>query len=161
LLYCSTTKDMDGLSCSHFPLLLPIIIKQSQLLDQINPSLATNSLCPFFTLLWCHWLFLFGSGFGIIKGSWVMILLLGLEVDPKSRSFPTASLLYSLLFVDFFLIFFFNSSKILIRNVIFSDSPKPRSWFGPNGQYNRELPRPSCRERGYTHVLSVELTNVD
>ncbi|XP_021299609.1 uncharacterized protein LOC110428188 isoform X2 [Herrania umbratica] len=29
-------------------------------------------------------------------------------------------------------------------------SPKPRSWFGPNGQYIRELPCPSCRGRGYT-----------
>ncbi|KAA3488271.1 zinc finger CCHC domain-containing protein 9 isoform X2 [Gossypium australe] len=28
--------------------------------------------------------------------------------------------------------------------------PKPRSWFGPNGQYIRELPCPSCRGRGYT-----------
>lgn len=27
---------------------------------------------------------------------------------------------------------------------------KPRSWFGPNGQYIRELPCPSCRGRGYT-----------
>ncbi|XVE85921.1 hypothetical protein DITRI_Ditri17bG0130800 [Diplodiscus trichospermus] len=29
-------------------------------------------------------------------------------------------------------------------------APKPRSWFGPNGQYIRELPCPSCRGRGYT-----------
>ncbi|KAF5746685.1 hypothetical protein HS088_TW06G00857 [Tripterygium wilfordii] len=27
---------------------------------------------------------------------------------------------------------------------------EPRSWFGPNGQYIRELPCPSCRGRGYT-----------
>ncbi|KAJ1287735.1 hypothetical protein BS78_02G033300 [Paspalum vaginatum] len=27
---------------------------------------------------------------------------------------------------------------------------KPRSWVGPNGQYYRELPCPSCRGRGYT-----------
>ncbi|KAM0932686.1 putative nucleotidyltransferase, Ribonuclease H [Dioscorea sansibarensis] len=27
---------------------------------------------------------------------------------------------------------------------------KLRSWFGPNGQYIRELPCPSCRGRGYT-----------
>ncbi|KAK6931193.1 hypothetical protein RJ641_002986 [Dillenia turbinata] len=27
---------------------------------------------------------------------------------------------------------------------------QPRSWFGPNGQYIRELPCPSCRGRGYT-----------
>ncbi|CAK7326981.1 unnamed protein product [Dovyalis caffra] len=36
------------------------------------------------------------------------------------------------------------------RDAISSDSPKPRSWFGPNGQYIRELPCPSCRGRGYT-----------
>ncbi|XP_059655912.1 uncharacterized protein LOC132302923 isoform X2 [Cornus florida] len=35
------------------------------------------------------------------------------------------------------------------RNII-SGAPKPRSWFGPNGQYIRELPCPSCRGRGYT-----------
>ncbi|XP_058084694.1 uncharacterized protein LOC131232468 isoform X2 [Magnolia sinica] len=35
------------------------------------------------------------------------------------------------------------------RNVV-SGAPKPRSWFGPNGQYIRELPCPSCRGRGYT-----------
>ncbi|KAF8399424.1 hypothetical protein HHK36_015289 [Tetracentron sinense] len=35
------------------------------------------------------------------------------------------------------------------RNDI-SGAPKPRSWFGPNGQYIRELPCPSCRGRGYT-----------
>ncbi|KAL9246414.1 hypothetical protein vseg_019953 [Gypsophila vaccaria] len=31
-----------------------------------------------------------------------------------------------------------------------SDTSEPRSWFGPNGQYIRELPCPSCRGRGYT-----------
>ncbi|XP_061342414.1 uncharacterized protein LOC133288624 isoform X3 [Gastrolobium bilobum] len=31
-----------------------------------------------------------------------------------------------------------------------SHTPEPRSWFGPNGQYIRELPCPSCRGRGYT-----------
>ncbi|KAI8021712.1 hypothetical protein LOK49_LG03G00415 [Camellia lanceoleosa] len=35
------------------------------------------------------------------------------------------------------------------RNII-SGAPKPRSWFGPNGQYIKELPCPSCRGRGYT-----------
>ncbi|KAF8014164.1 hypothetical protein BT93_H0107 [Corymbia citriodora subsp. variegata] len=35
------------------------------------------------------------------------------------------------------------------RNAI-SGAPRPRSWFGPNGQYIRELPCPSCRGRGYT-----------
>ncbi|GLT56864.1 hypothetical protein SLA2020_298790 [Shorea laevis] len=31
-----------------------------------------------------------------------------------------------------------------------SETPKPRSWFGPSGQYMRELPCPDCRGRGYT-----------
>ncbi|KAL8150180.1 hypothetical protein V2J09_019988 [Rumex salicifolius] len=31
-----------------------------------------------------------------------------------------------------------------------SNGGEPRSWFGPNGQYIRELPCPSCRGRGYT-----------
>ncbi|KAM4110091.1 hypothetical protein ACJW30_03G168300 [Castanea mollissima] len=31
-----------------------------------------------------------------------------------------------------------------------SGARKPRSWFGPNGLYIRELPCPSCRGRGYT-----------
>ncbi|KAF9625502.1 hypothetical protein IFM89_023438 [Coptis chinensis] len=35
------------------------------------------------------------------------------------------------------------------RNVN-SGAPKQKSWFGPNGQYIRELPCPSCRGRGYT-----------
>ncbi|KAJ6812979.1 uncharacterized protein M6B38_146585 [Iris pallida] len=35
------------------------------------------------------------------------------------------------------------------RNVVPSTA-KLRSWFGPNGQYIRELPCPSCRGRGYT-----------
>ncbi|KAI4314204.1 hypothetical protein L6164_027137 [Bauhinia variegata] len=30
-----------------------------------------------------------------------------------------------------------------------SDTLEPRSWFGPSGQYIRELPCPSCRGRGY------------
>ncbi|KAJ4846722.1 hypothetical protein Tsubulata_048056 [Turnera subulata] len=30
-----------------------------------------------------------------------------------------------------------------------SGNRKPKSWFGPNGQYIRELPCPSCRGRGY------------
>ncbi|KAA0040581.1 uncharacterized protein E5676_scaffold98G00830 [Cucumis melo var. makuwa] len=30
-----------------------------------------------------------------------------------------------------------------------SSAPEPRSWFGPNGQYIKELPCPSCRGRGY------------
>lgn len=29
-------------------------------------------------------------------------------------------------------------------------TPKPRSWFGPSGQYIKELPCPDCRGRGYT-----------
>ncbi|KAL6614617.1 hypothetical protein ACP70R_036887 [Stipagrostis hirtigluma subsp. patula] len=31
-----------------------------------------------------------------------------------------------------------------------SEKGKLRSWIGPNGQYYRELPCPSCRGRGYT-----------
>ncbi|EYU28714.1 hypothetical protein ABFS82_12G106000 [Erythranthe guttata] len=31
-----------------------------------------------------------------------------------------------------------------------SAATRPRSWFGPNGLYIRELPCPSCRGRGYT-----------
>ncbi|XP_057752429.1 uncharacterized protein LOC130970375 [Arachis stenosperma] len=31
-----------------------------------------------------------------------------------------------------------------------SQTQEPRSWFGPNGQYIKELPCPSCRGRGYT-----------
>ncbi|XP_076943046.1 uncharacterized protein LOC143613138, partial [Bidens hawaiensis] len=31
-----------------------------------------------------------------------------------------------------------------------SSGSTPRSWFGPNGQYIKELPCPSCRGRGYT-----------
>ncbi|KAF7809167.1 DNA-binding protein HEXBP [Senna tora] len=31
-----------------------------------------------------------------------------------------------------------------------SPTSEPRSWFGPTGQYIRELPCPSCRGRGYT-----------
>lgn len=38
------------------------------------------------------------------------------------------------------------------RKVI-SDSSNPKSWFGPNGQYIRELPCPSCRGRGYTPCM--------
>ncbi|KAG9134464.1 hypothetical protein Leryth_019921 [Lithospermum erythrorhizon] len=33
---------------------------------------------------------------------------------------------------------------------LISGGSKTRSWFGPNGQYIRELPCPSCRGRGYT-----------
>jgi hypothetical protein len=31
-----------------------------------------------------------------------------------------------------------------------TEKGKLRSWVGPNGQYYRELPCPSCRGRGYT-----------
>lgn len=37
-----------------------------------------------------------------------------------------------------------------ISEASISGAIKPRSWFGPNGQYIRELPCPSCRGRGYT-----------
>ncbi|KAL9686705.1 hypothetical protein QQ045_031098 [Rhodiola kirilowii] len=41
--------------------------------------------------------------------------------------------------------------------------PNPRSWFGPNGQYIRELPCPSCRGRGYTPCTEcgIERSRVD
>ncbi|KAJ3695026.1 hypothetical protein LUZ60_000403 [Juncus effusus] len=39
------------------------------------------------------------------------------------------------------------SENTVLRN---SKSEKIRSWFGPNGQYIRELPCPNCRARGYT-----------
>ncbi|KAL4586852.1 hypothetical protein LXL04_011497 [Taraxacum kok-saghyz] len=39
----------------------------------------------------------------------------------------------------------------------------PRSWFGPNGQYIRELPCPSCRGRGYTPctICGIERSRLD
>ncbi|KAI3720253.1 hypothetical protein L6452_21166 [Arctium lappa] len=39
----------------------------------------------------------------------------------------------------------------------------PRSWFGPNGQYIRELPCPSCRGRGYTPctMCGIERSRLD
>lgn len=48
------------------------------------------------------------------------------------------------------------------RNVT-SNSSKPRSWFGPNGQYIRELPCPSCRGRGYTQCTEcgIERSRID
>ncbi|GAV90637.1 hypothetical protein CFOL_v3_34044 [Cephalotus follicularis] len=44
-----------------------------------------------------------------------------------------------------------------------SSAPKPRSWFGPNGQYIRELPCPSCRGRGYAPctVCGIERSRID
>ncbi|XP_059447425.1 uncharacterized protein LOC132178869 [Corylus avellana] len=44
-----------------------------------------------------------------------------------------------------------------------SGAPTPRSWFGPNGQYIRELPCPSCRGRGYTPCTEcgIERTRLD
>ncbi|KAG8366304.1 hypothetical protein BUALT_Bualt17G0062400 [Buddleja alternifolia] len=38
----------------------------------------------------------------------------------------------------------------LQQRKVASAASKSRSWFGPNGQYIRELPCPSCRGRGYT-----------
>ncbi|XP_076924348.1 uncharacterized protein LOC143586758 isoform X1 [Bidens hawaiensis] len=39
----------------------------------------------------------------------------------------------------------------------------PRSWFGPNGQYIKELPCPSCRGRGYTpcKMCGIERSRLD
>lgn len=39
-----------------------------------------------------------------------------------------------------------------LRKVTYATS-KPRSWFGPNGLYIRELPCPICRGRGYTPCI--------
>ncbi|XP_073019616.1 uncharacterized protein [Primulina eburnea] len=44
----------------------------------------------------------------------------------------------------------FGLSADLQSRKITSVTSKPRSWFGPNGQYIRELPCPICRGRGYT-----------
>ncbi|KAL5722632.1 hypothetical protein ACHQM5_006131 [Ranunculus cassubicifolius] len=38
-----------------------------------------------------------------------------------------------------------------------SRTPKQKSWFGPNGQYIRELPCPSCRGRGYTPCTECDI----
>lgn len=48
------------------------------------------------------------------------------------------------------------------RNVS-SGAPQKKSWFGPNGQYIRELPCPSCRGRGYTPCTecNVERSRLD
>ncbi|KAL5553925.1 hypothetical protein UlMin_041326 [Ulmus minor] len=47
--------------------------------------------------------------------------------------------------------FFGLEVNIKPRNAILgSEKPTKRSWFGPNGQYIRELPCPTCRGRGYT-----------
>ncbi|XP_064996711.1 uncharacterized protein LOC135632157 isoform X1 [Musa acuminata AAA Group] len=56
--------------------------------------------------------------------------LLGIDVDPQPRSF-------------------FRS--------VHSGAQKLRSWFGPNGQYIRELPCPSCRGRGYTPCTECDI----
>ncbi|XP_048227010.1 uncharacterized protein LOC107261319 isoform X2 [Ricinus communis] len=44
-----------------------------------------------------------------------------------------------------------------------SGSAKPRSWFGSNGQYIKELPCPSCRGRGYTPCTQcgIERSSLD
>ncbi|OAO94725.1 hypothetical protein AXX17_AT5G20180 [Arabidopsis thaliana] len=46
---------------------------------------------------------------------------------------------------------------------ISGDSREPRSWFGPNGQYIRELPCPTCRGRGYTSCSNcgIERSRLD
>uniref|UniRef100_A0A7N0V7E5 CCHC-type domain-containing protein n=1 Tax=Kalanchoe fedtschenkoi TaxID=63787 RepID=A0A7N0V7E5_KALFE len=49
------------------------------------------------------------------------------------------------------------------RFIIHNAAKPPRSWFGPNGQYIRELPCPSCRGRGYTPCAEcgIERSMVD
>ncbi|KAL6294679.1 hypothetical protein ACE6H2_002821 [Prunus campanulata] len=49
---------------------------------------------------------------------------------------------------DFFHLFMYSISFLILNATL--GARKPRSWFGPNGQYIRELPCPSCRGRGYT-----------
>ncbi|KAK9107742.1 hypothetical protein Syun_023753 [Stephania yunnanensis] len=41
--------------------------------------------------------------------------------------------------------------------VVGSGNAKQRSWFGPNGQYIRELPCPICRGRGYTPCTGCDI----
>ncbi|KAF5203477.1 zinc knuckle (CCHC-type) family protein [Thalictrum thalictroides] len=38
-----------------------------------------------------------------------------------------------------------------------SGALQQKSWFGPNGQYIRELPCPSCRGRGYTPCTECDI----
>ncbi|KAI3846531.1 hypothetical protein MKX03_008213 [Papaver bracteatum] len=45
---------------------------------------------------------------------------------------------------------FFGFESDLQPRKLIAGATKPRSWFGPNGQYIRELPCPCCRGRGYT-----------
>ncbi|XP_026419103.1 uncharacterized protein LOC113315004 isoform X1 [Papaver somniferum] len=45
---------------------------------------------------------------------------------------------------------FFGLESDLQPRKLIAGATKPRSWFGPNGQYIRELPCPCCRGRGYT-----------
>ncbi|EOA19685.1 hypothetical protein CARUB_v10003352mg [Capsella rubella] len=47
--------------------------------------------------------------------------------------------------------------------IISGDSREPRSWVGPNGQYIRELPCPTCRGRGYTSCSNcgIERSRLD
>lgn len=52
---------------------------------------------------------------------------------------------------------------VSIRDVSNELPTKLRSWFGPNGQYIRELPCPSCRGRGYTPcaMCGIERSRLD
>ncbi|GJY29474.1 zinc finger, CCHC-type containing protein, partial [Tanacetum coccineum] len=54
------------------------------------------------------------------------------------------------------------SADLQPRKALSSNST-PRSWFGPNGQYIRELPCPSCRGRGYTPctMCGIERSRLD
>nr|GMD28735.1 uncharacterized protein LOC109166374 isoform X1 [Ipomoea batatas] len=73
--------------------------------------------------------------------------LFGLASDlhPRARSVPLPTIYRLEMAVPIVC----NSYTTAIREVV-SGASKPRSWFGPNGQYIRELPCPSCRGRGYT-----------
>uniref|UniRef100_A0A0D9YE30 CCHC-type domain-containing protein n=1 Tax=Oryza glumipatula TaxID=40148 RepID=A0A0D9YE30_9ORYZ len=77
--------------------------------------------------------------------------LLGPDVDPTSsqRSFNAGVILVT------WLIWKEHNESLRgvqsLRNTApVAEKGKLRSWVGPNGQYYRELPCPSCRGRGYT-----------
>ncbi|XP_071736482.1 uncharacterized protein [Rutidosis leptorrhynchoides] len=57
----------------------------------------------------------------------------------------------------------FGISTYLQPRKAVSSGSSPRSWFGPNGQYIRELPCPSCRGRGYTPctICGIERSRLD
>ncbi|XP_057457656.1 uncharacterized protein LOC130748455 [Lotus japonicus] len=91
-----------------------------------------------------------------------MLLFLHLRPNTNSTFFPSSTILCSSLSDDSFSIPKptqlgytppedpFGLDVELKPSKANSQTQEPRSWFGPNGQYIRELPCPSCRGRGYT-----------